>query len=146
MSNRKQRRAAMKNGKRPGENYADVLAKKKLIKETVEKTVNDKAAKIEGDIKGQRVIWMSVIALQRAFGFGNVRSQRFLSELEDVSIEFEADAKKNGAVVAVAHLMEQAGKATGVPFTPVWEDEMREARLENQANGVFFEADDPDQL
>lgn len=146
MSNRKQRRAAMKYGKRTGDNYAAVLAKKKLIKETVEKTVNDKATKIDGDIKGQRVIWMAILALQRAFGFGCVRNQRFLVELEDVSIEFEADAKKNGAVVAVAHLMEQASKATGVPFSPVWEDEMRQARLENQANGVFFKADDPDEL
>ena len=146
MSNRKQRRAAMKKGKRPGETYADVLAKKKLIKEAVEKTANDKATKIEGDIKGQRVIWMSILALQRAFRFGNVRNQRFLAELENVSIEFEADAKKNGAVVAVAHLMEQAGKATGIQFTPVWEDEMRDARLENQANGVYFQEDDPDRL
>lgn len=146
MSNRKQRRAAMKHSKRPGENYADILAKKKLIKETVEKTVNEKATKIEGDIKGQRVIWMSILALQRAFGFGCVRNQRFLSVLEEVSIEFEADAKKHGAEVAVAHLMEQAGKASGIQFTPVWEDEMRDARLENQANGVFFEADDPDKL
>jgi hypothetical protein len=68
----------MKNGKRPGENYADVLAKKKLIKETVEKTVNDKAAKIEGDIKGQRVVWMSVIAMQRAHGHAAIRNQRYL--------------------------------------------------------------------
>ena len=146
MSNRKQRRAAMKNGKRPGENYANVLARKKLIKETVERTVNDKATKIEGDIKGQRVIWMSVIAMQRAHGHAAIRNQRYLSELEKVAIEFEDDAKKNGAEVAVAHLMEQAGKAAGMQFTPVWEDEMRQARLENQANGVFFEADDPDKL
>lgn len=144
MSNRKQRRAAMK--KRNGENYADVLARQKMIKETVEKSVNDRAVTVDGDIKGQRVMWMAVIALQRAFGFGNVRNQRFLLELETVSKEFEAEAKKDGAVVAVAHLMEQAGKATGVPFSPVWEDEMRQARIENQAKGVFFPEDDPDKL
>ena len=146
MSNRKQRRAAMKHSKRPGETYADILAKKKLIKETVEKTANSHATKIEGDIKAQRVIWMAILANQRAFGYAAVRHQRFLAELEAVSIEFEAEAKEHGAEVAVAHLMDQAGKTAGIAFTPVWEDEMREARLENQANGVFFEADDPDKL
>ena len=146
MSNRKQRRAAMKKGKRPGETYADILAKKKMIKETVEKTANSHATKIEGDIKAQRIIWMSILALQRAYGYAAIRNQRYLSELEEVSIEFEADAKKNGAEVAVAHLMEQAGKAAGIQFTPVWEDEMRQARLENQAKGVFFPEDDPDKL
>ena len=51
MSNRARRRAAMKKGKRQGENYADVLAQKRLIKETVEKSVHDKSVAIEADIK-----------------------------------------------------------------------------------------------
>lgn len=79
MSNRQQRRAAMKKGKRQGETYADVLAQKKLIKETVEKSVHDKSVGIEADIKAQRLVWMGVVALNRAFGFGGVRARRFLT-------------------------------------------------------------------
>ena len=41
MANRQQRRAAAK--KRPGETYADVLHKKQLIKEAVEKSAHDHA-------------------------------------------------------------------------------------------------------
>ena len=66
MANRQQRRAAAKN--RPGENYADVLHKQQLIKEAVEKSAHDHAVSLEADIKSQRLMWMSVIALNKAFG------------------------------------------------------------------------------
>ena len=61
VSNRAQRRAAAKRGKRQGETYADVLAQKRMIKEAVEKNVHDRSVAIEADIKGQRLMWMSVV-------------------------------------------------------------------------------------
>lgn len=73
MSNRQQRRAA-KKGKRPGQTYADVLAQKRMIKEAVERSVHDTNVTIESDIKAQRLLWISVTALNRAFGFGGERS------------------------------------------------------------------------
>lgn len=43
--NRQQRRAAKHKGKRPGETYADVLARKKMIQEEVVKSVRKKCAR-----------------------------------------------------------------------------------------------------
>lgn len=74
--NRQQRRAAKHKGKRPGETYADVLAKKKMIKEAVDRSVHDRSIAIEADIKTQRFLWMAVIALNEAFGFGGERARR----------------------------------------------------------------------
>ena len=82
MSNRQQRRAAKRIGKRPGETYADVLAKKKMIEEAVRESVHDNSVKIESDIKTQRFLWMAVIALNEAFGFGGERAKRFLEALQ----------------------------------------------------------------
>ena len=145
MSNRQQRRAAQKHkGKRPGETYADVLTKQKLIKEAVDKTVHDTSVAIESDIKTQRSLWMSVVALNRAFGFGGERAKRFLLTLEEVANETEAMAKEHGAVYAKAKLMEAASKITGIEIRPVHEDEMRAARLANEAEGIYFPEDDPD--
>lgn len=144
MSNRAQRRAAMKKGKRPGETYADVLAKKKMIKEAVDKSVHDRSIAIEADIKSQRLEWMSVVALNRAFGFGGKRSRLFLATLDDVATEVAAMAEKHGAVYAKAKLMEEAGKILETELSPVWEEEMRAARLANEAEGVHFHEDDPD--
>lgn len=134
----------MKKGKRQGETYADVLAQKRLIKETVEKSVHDKSVAIESDIKSQRMMWMAVIALRDAFGFGGERANRFLLALEEVAQDAEKMAKKHGAVYAKTKLMEQASKVIGVELSPAHEEEMRKARIENEAEGVFFPADDPD--
>lgn len=144
MSNRQQRRAAMKSGKRPGETYADVLAKKKMVKEAVEKTARDTSIAIEADIKTQRFMWMAVVALNNAFGFGGERAKRFLQALEDVANETADLAEKHGGVYARAKLMEAASKITGIEIKPIHEDEMRQARLENEAAGIHFPEDDPD--
>ena len=140
MSNRQQRRAAMK--KRPGENYADVLARKKMIKEAVDQSVHDSSIAIESDIKVQRFLWMAVIALNEAFGFGGERAQRFLAALETVANECEEMARENGGYYAVKKMMDRASQITGIDITPVHEEEMRKARMENQAQGVYFKEDD----
>lgn len=144
MANRQQRRAVKHKGKRPGETYADVLAQKKMIKEAVDKSVHDHSVAIEADIKSQRIMWMSVVALNRAFGFGGKRSMDYLVALEEVANETEELAKEHGAVYAKAKLMEAASKITGTELRPVYEDEMRQARLENEAAGIYFPEDDPD--
>ena len=143
-SNRAQRRAAKHKGKRPGETYADVLAKKKMIEEAVRESVHDHSIAIEADIKTQRFLWMAVIALNEAFGFGGERAKRFLEALMKVATEVEEMAEKNGGYYARKKMMDRASQITGMEITPVHEEEMRQARLENEANGVFFPADDPD--
>lgn len=142
MSNRAQRRAAAK--KRPGENFADVLAKQRMVKEAVDKSVHDQSVAIEADIKSQRIMWMSVIALNEAFGFGGERAKRFLLALEEVANEVAQMVQEHGAIYARAKLMERASQITGIEIRPVHEEEMRQARLENEAKGIFFPPDDPD--
>ena len=144
MSNRKQRRAAKHMGKQPGETYADVLARKKMIQEEVAKSVRDTSISIEADIKTQRFLWMAVVALNETFGFGGERAKRFMLALEEVANECQQMAEEDGGIYARAKLMERASQITGVVITPVYEDAIRQAREENEAIGVFFPADDPE--
>ena len=145
MSNRQQRRAAKHKGKRPGETYADVLAKEKMIKEAVERSVHDNSVSIVADIKTQRVLWMSVEALNREFGFGGERAMRFMLALEEVANEFEALVKEHGMVYAVDSLRRRCEQITGDEIKPVHEEEIRQARLENEAKGIYFPAGYPDE-
>ena len=144
MSNRAQRRAAAKHSKRKGETYADVLAQKRMIKEAVERNVHDRSIAIESDIKSQRLEWMSVIALNRAFGFGSKRARLFMETLAEVALEVEQMAKQHGAVYAKTKMMESASKILEIELSPIHEEEMRKARIENEKEGVFFEEEDPD--
>lgn len=105
MTNRQQRRAAAKHkGKRPGETYADVLAKRKMIKEAVDRSVHDESVAIESDIKTQRFIWMSVVAQNIAFGHAGVRTQRYFLALDEVREELEKMAEESGRAEAPEEL------------------------------------------
>lgn len=145
-TNRAQRRAAKHNGKRQGETYMDVLTKKKLIKEAVDRTVHDESVALESDIKTQRFLWMSVAALNMAFGFAGVRAQRYMLALDDVREDMEKMAKENGWEYAIEKLRETCQKITGMEVKQVHEEEMRRARKENEANGIFFPEEDPDKF
>lgn len=143
--NRQQRRAAAKHkGKRSGETYMDVLTQKKMIQKAVEDSVHDHSVALESDIKTQRFLWMSVAALNMAFGFAGVRAQRYMLALDEVREDMEKMAKKNGWEYAIEKLREQCQKITGIEIKQVHEEEMRRARKENEANGIFFPAEDPD--
>jgi hypothetical protein len=110
----------------------------------VEKSTRDLSISIEADIKIQRFLWMSVIALNNAFGFGGERAKKYMLELESVANEVETMAKEHGGVYTRAKLMERASQITGMEITPIHEEEMRQARIANEAEGVFFPEDDPD--
>ena len=143
MSNRAQRRA-YKKGKRRGETHADVLAQKRMIREAIDKSVHDQSVAIEADVKSQRMMWMNIVALNRAFGFGEKRCADFFAALDEVAAEVEEMREKHGGLYAKTKLMEAASKITKIEIQPIHEEEMRKARIENEKEGIYFPADDPD--
>ena len=116
-----------------------------MIKEAVERSVHDNSVSIVADIKTQRVLWMSVEALNREFGFGGERAMRFMLALEEVANEFEALVKEHGMVYAVDSLRRRCEQITGMEVKSVHEDEIQQARKENEAKGIYFPAGDPDE-
>ena len=145
-SNRAQRRAAKHKGKRQGETYMDVLTQKQMIKKAVEDSVHDHSVALESDIKTQRLLWMCIVSLNRAFGYAGIRSQRFLLTIDEVREEMEDMAKENGWEYTIEKLREAAAKITRMEVKQVHEEEMMRARKENEANGIFFPAEDPDKF
>ena len=144
MGNRAQRRAEKRSGRKPGQTYADVLTQKKMIRQAVEQSVHDTSVQIEADIKMQRQLWIAIVALNEAFRFGGERAMRFMEAMQEVEDECRYLAQKHGGVYARDKLMKRASQITGIAIEPIHEDAMVQARKENEAQGIFFEADDPD--
>ena len=144
MGNRAQRRAEKRSGRKPGQTYADVLSQKKMIREAVEQSVHDTSVQIEADIKMQRQLWIAIVALNEAFGFGGERAMRFMEAMEKVEDECRDLARKHGGVYARDKLMKRASQITGIAIEPIHEDAMVQARKENEAQGIFFKEDDPE--
>ena len=145
-SNRAQRRAAKRKGKLPGETYADQLAKQRMIKEAVNKAAHDESVLLKSDIMTQRLLWMSIEALNRAFGFAGIRAQRFMLTLDEVREDIEEMARENGWDYAVEKLRQRCEQITGMEVKQVHEEAMLQARRENEAKGIFFDADDPEDM
>ena len=145
-SNREQRRAAKRKGKRPGETYADQLARERMLKEAVNRAAHDESVLLKSDIMTQRLLWMSIEALNRAFGFADIRAQRFMLTLDEVREDLEEMARENGWEYAAEKLRQRCEQITRIPVRQVHEEEMRQARRENEAKGIYFHEDDPEVL
>ena len=61
-----------------------------------------------------------------------------------MAAEVEEMRKKHGGLYAKTKLMEAASKITKIEIQPIHEEEMRKARIENEKEGIYFPADDPD--
>lgn len=58
--------------------------------------------------------------------------------MEEVANEFERLAMEHGMDYAVRKLMDRAAQITKLQISPVHEEEMRQARMENRAQGIEF--------
>lgn len=137
--NRQQRRQAAKH-KGTGQNYADVLAKRQIGKETLRMAMEDQAVALAADIICQRQLWGVVIALNEVFQFGPKRTRQFLEAMEAVTDDFEAMRKEHGDDYAEEKLRQRAEKVSGVKIRYQHEAE-REAWEEMKAQAANEEGD-----
>ena len=122
---RKERRAMQK--KRPGETYADVLARKQMLKQAVRDAARDTSIQLEADIRTQRALWLSSVSVADAFGIGPKRMQLFFDALQANSEELERMRVENGEEYAYEKLREKAERVSGIKIQYLYEHEMRVA-------------------
>lgn len=123
MANRKMRR----QGKPQGASYADVLARKKLQQEAVKAAVNDTTLEIKSEIRTQRALWLSVVAMNRAFGIGPKRFMEYAKELMAVTEWYQEMLENTDEVYANEKLRREAQKCSGTEIEPLYDKEMFEA-------------------
>ena len=107
----------------------------------VEREVHSESVRLEADIINQRMLWEAVVALNDEFGFGGQRAVRFMEALGRVADEGLKRREADGEQYAFEKLRQRAAQITGIDIKYIHEDEMREARKHNEAEGVFFPAD-----
>ena len=129
--NRKMRR----QGKPQGASYADVLARKKFQREICEKAAYDTTLQIQSEIRTQRALWMSVVAMNIAFGIGPKRFLKDAKELMEVTEWYQEMLDNTDEVYANEKLRREACKVSGTDIEPLYDAEMQEAMERwNEAN------------
>lgn len=131
----KPNRQMRRRGKPQGASYADVLAREKCIKEACEKAAYDTTLQIESEIRTQRALWLSVVAMNRAFGIGPKRFMEYAKELMAVTEWYQEMLDNTDEVYANEKLRREAQKCSGTEIEPLYDKEMFEAMERwNEAN------------
>ena len=126
-------------GKPKGMNYAQQLARQRSIQEAVQNAANDTTVSVMADVKAQRILWMAVCAMGKAFGLGPVRAQQFFQALDEVADWLDEMARENDAEYAREKLREQAEKVSGISIGYLYEERMIEARKKHEAEGILLD-------
>lgn len=121
-----------------GMTYAQKLAQEKRIQKAVEEAAIDETVRIRADIQSQRMLWLCVVSMARAFGLGPKRVSDFFGELQAVSEWVEDNTEKHGHEYALDKLRQEAERSSGVPIDYLYEKEILQAKERNEANGVYF--------
>ena len=144
MAGNRQKRRAQQFGRKPGESYAEYLAREKQIREAIDKSVHDTSVEIIADQKLQVMLWEAAVALNRRFGFAEKRVMDFMQTLDEVNRELVGIAREDGRYVATEHLRKEVSRISGMDVQLIHMEEIKRARAENEAKGIYFPEEDQD--
>lgn len=68
----------------------------------------------------------------------------FMQTLDEVNKELWDIAREDGRYVATEHLRKEVCRISGMDVQLIHMDEIRQARAENEAKGVYFPEEDQD--
>ena len=103
----------------PGMTYKDVLAQQKRQLEAVREAAMDDAVQERADTHVQRLMWLMVVSIADAYGFGPKRMEPFFEALQANSDEFDAMRREDGDVYALEKLRLKAEQVTKAKITYV---------------------------
>ena len=136
--------AKKRRGLPTGMTYAQKLAQEQLIRKAVEEAAVSETVRVRADIQSQQMLWLCVVSMAEAFGLGAKRVADFFNSLHDVSMWVEEMQKKHGREYALDKLRQKAEKCSGVPIDYLYEKDILEAKMRNEASGIFFPVLDND--
>lgn len=100
------------SGKPRGMNYADMLARKRMIREAVQEAADDATVQLRADVATQKALWLAVCSVADAYGFGPERMKK----------EVDTD-------YAYEKLRLKAERVTGMKIEYLYEHEAQEEQV-----------------
>ena len=109
-----------------GVNYAQVLAAEKREKEAKAKRERQIELYMHTEIYVQRALWLSVVSIADAYGFGAKRLEPYFKQLQENSEEFDRMCEEVDYDYALEKLRQKAEAVTGAKLDYLYEKELRE--------------------
>lgn len=109
-----------------GVNYAQVLAAEKREKEERLKKERQLELYMHTEIYVQRALWLSVVSIAQAYGFGPKRLEPYFEKLQENSDDFDRMCEENDYDYALEKLRQKAEEVTGAKLDYLYEKELRD--------------------
>lgn len=125
-------------GKRTGETYADVLARKRALMQGIKDAARDATVKVEADTQTQRALWLAVCSIADAYGFGPKKMELFFQALQKNTDELERMKTEVDEEYAWEKLRQRSEQVTGTSISYLYEHEMLAAQVKHEQEGLVL--------
>lgn len=109
-----------------GMNYAQVLAEEKRKKDLQARVEHETELQIHAEIFVQRALWLSVVSIADAYGYGPKRLEPYFEKLKENGDEFDQMCEEYDYDYALEKLRQKAEKVTGAKLEYKYERELQE--------------------
>ena len=120
-------RTARRKGKPAGMSYADVLARKQMVRQAVDRMAKEEIVRIETERATQKALWLMVVSIADAYGIGKDRMKHFFEVYQANTDELNRMIKENDEDYAYEKLRRKAEEIAGVEIRYLYEQEALEA-------------------
>lgn len=109
-----------------GVNYAQVLAEEKRKKDLQARVEHETELQIHAEIFVQRALWLSIVSIADAYGYGPKRLEPYFEKLKENGDEFDQMCEDYDYDYALEKLRQKAEKVTGAKLEYKYERELQE--------------------
>ena len=125
--NRAERRRLLKSGVPRAE-----VERRAALDRKINQLVRDATVQVQVDTATQRAMWLMVVSIADAYGFGKKRMEKFFKALEANTTQLNAWIQENGEEYAYEKMRQAAEKATGIEIKYLYEKDWREKLKEGK--------------
>lgn len=119
-----------------GVSMRDKLARERLIKQEIHEQVHDAVLQVEADTAIQRALWLAVVSVADAYGFGPQRLQKFFQAFRENTDDLVRKTKETDEEYAYEKLRQKAEQVTGTKIQYLYEHEMLAAQIKHEKEGI----------
>lgn len=118
--NREERRRLIRSGVAGSE-----VERRSRLDKKIDRFVRDATVQAEVDLAVQRAMWLMVVSIADAYGFGPKRMKQFFTAFESNTDQLLSWIQENGEDYAYEKLRQAAEKATGFKIKYLYEKDWR---------------------
>ena len=120
-----------------GMTYADKLAYQRAKERAIEEVASSTLLKVHSNMHAQRVMWLCLVSMADAFGFGPARIRKFVEQVEANSLEVERMKNEVDEEYAWEKLRLRAQAVAGAELEYLYEKEViANAKKKRQSGGA----------